>query len=94
MVQIQQGVLNFIMKRKITNSEDIYNRVREFVTEIPSEVLASIRVEFTKPKVIDSLLKQIKRDIGITSITHKNTKWRYPFWYGEPEFNEFLRQIL
>ena len=82
------------MKRKITTAEDIYRRVRDFVSEIPSEVLASLRVEFTKPRVIDPLLKQIKREIGMTSITHKETNWHYCFWYGEPEFNEFLRQIL
>jgi hypothetical protein len=82
------------MKRKITTSEDMYRRVRDFVTQVPSEVIASLRVEFTKPKVIDSLLKQIRREIGITSITHKETQWHYSFWYGEPEFNEFLRQIL
>lgn len=64
------------------------------MSEIPCEVLASLRVEFTKPKVIDSLLKQIRREIGITSITHKDTGYYYSFWYGEPEFNEFLRQIL
>ena len=88
------GGINLMMKRKVTDAEGMYNRVRKFVTEVPCEVLASLRVEFTKPKVIDSLLKQIRREIGMTSIEHKTTGWRYSFWYGEVEFNEFLRQIL
>lgn len=82
------------MKRKTTESENAYRRVRDFIKDIPSEVLASIRVEFTKPKVIDHLNAQIKRGIGITSVEHKNTKIRYSFWYGEMEFSEFLRQVL
>lgn len=82
------------MKRKITESEDAYRRVRDFIMMVPSEVMASIRVEFTKPKVIDSLRKQIKREIGITRIEHKASGIGYSFWHDEMEFNEFLRQTL
>jgi hypothetical protein len=82
------------MKRKITDSEDAYRRVRDFIKSIPSEVLASLRVEFTKPKVIDAHLKHIKKRIGITRITHNATGIGYSFWHDEMEFNEFLRQIL
>jgi hypothetical protein len=66
--------------------------VRKFLTEIPSDVLASLRVEFTKPKVIDALLKQIKQKTGIIRI--ERHKWCYSFWHGETEFNEFLKQLL
>ena len=82
------------MKRKITESEDVYRRVREFINEIPSEVLASLRVEFSKPKVIDSILKQIRRGIGDTRIEHRTSGMSYSFGHGEMEFNEFLRQVL
>lgn len=81
------------MKRKITEAESAYRRVRDFLAEIPSEVLASLRVEFTKPSIIDPLLAKIKEGIGMTAIENKEG-WRYPFWYGEIEFNEFLRQLL
>ena len=80
------------MKRNILESEKIYRRVRDFVTIIPSEILAYLRVSLSTPKAIDSLRIQIKKGIGMTSIEYKD--WRYSFWYGEKEFYELMRQVL
>lgn len=82
------------MKRKVSDAEDAYNRVRAFVSVIPPEILASLRVEFTKPTIIDALLKKIKKEIGLVTIEHKESNWQYCFWHGELEFREFLKQVL
>lgn len=82
------------MKRKVSDAENAYHRVRKFIATIPPEILATLRVEFTKPKMIDPLLTKIKSGIGLTTIEHVDKGWCYCFLYGELEFREFLRQIL
>jgi hypothetical protein len=81
------------LKRFISDSEKVYERVKRFVNLLPTEIVASLRVEFCKPKVIDSLRSRIKREVGTTVIEHKDG-WSYSFMYGELEFNEFMRQLL
>lgn len=80
------------MKRFISDSEKVYERVKRFIDLLPSEIVASLRVEFCKPKVIDSLRSSIKREVGIAVIEREG--WSYSFLYGELEFNEFMRQLL
>lgn len=80
------------MKRFISDSEKVYERVKKFIDLLPTHIVASLRVEYCKPKVIDSLRSSIKREMGITVIERK--EWSYTFMYGELEFNEFMRQLL
>jgi hypothetical protein len=79
--------------RKISESEKIYHRVKDFIKILPSDVLASIRIHLSNPKEIDFLIKKIRKEIGLTSIRHKDG-WSHCFWYGEKEFNELMRQLI
>lgn len=81
------------MKRLITDSEKIYERVSTFIKLLPSHIIASLRIDFCNPKAIDSLRVRIRRGIGITAIEHKEG-WRYSFMYGETELNELIRQLI
>lgn len=81
------------MKRFISDSEKVYERVKGYIDLLPDHIVASLRVEFSKPKVIDSLRSRIKSEMGTTIIEHKEG-WSYSFMYGELEFNEFIRQLL
>jgi hypothetical protein len=81
------------MKRPIAETEKIYDRVKDFIRAVPSEVLASLRVDMLRPKFIDHLRGSIKKDIGMTTISHKELKWCYSFWYGEKELYELIRQL-
>ena len=80
------------MNRKILEGEKIYRRVRDYITSLPSEVLANLRIYLTNSETIDYLRKQISKDIGITLI--ENQTYMYSFWYGEKELYELLRQII
>jgi hypothetical protein len=81
------------MNRKITDFEKIYQRVRDFIKNLPSDILANFRVYFSKSKVIDFYFKRIRENTGAFTFEYKN-EWFYCFLYGENEFNEFLRQLL
>jgi len=78
--------------RNIQKAEKIYRRVRDFVSILPLDILASLRVYLSTPSCIDSLRKRIKKGIGISCIECNN--WKYSFWYGEKEFDELMRQVL
>jgi len=80
------------MNRYITEKEKIYRRVRDAIKEFPSHIIASLRVSMCTPSVIDHLRKHIKKEVGIIYISYEN--YQYFFWYGEPELNELIRQII
>lgn len=81
------------MTRTITRDEKIYTRVREALKFFPTHIVASLRVSMCTPKVIDALRKQIKRDIGMITISLRE-EYQYCFWYGEQELDELIRQVI
>jgi hypothetical protein len=82
------------MKRPILTQEKIYTRVRDAIKSFPPEVIASMRVALSSPKVIDHLREKTREKIGIILFEHKKTSYQYSFWYGEKELYELMRQIL
>ena len=80
------------MNRTISEGETIYRKVRDFITSLPLDILAYLRIYLTNPENLDDLRKRIQKGIRTTLLETQD--YIYSFWYGEKELYELLRQII